>query len=81
MASNTSPRRRWRRSTFLPVILLIYLGVMAWIGRGEFLAGNYVYYFTIIGLTLVCIILLHFFLRRRERLADERRSDLNREKK
>lgn len=55
-----------RRSVIIPVILLIYLAVMAWIGRGELLAGHYLYYFGIIVLTLICITLLHLFLRRRE---------------
>ncbi|MBD5346455.1 MAG: hypothetical protein HDR92_04905 [Bacteroides sp.] len=64
-----------KRSTFLPIILLVYLGVMAYIGRGELAAGNYLYYFGIIGITLVCIVLLHFFLRKREKLRDEREAE------
>lgn len=55
------------RSTWLPCVLLVYLAVMAWIGRGEFLAGHYLYYFGIIAATLVVIGLLHVFLLRRER--------------
>lgn len=65
-----------KRSTLLPLILLVYLAVMAYIGRGEFLAGNYLYYFGIIGATLLCIILLHFFLKKRERLRAEREADI-----
>lgn len=61
-----------RRSTLLPIILLIYLAVMAYIGRGEFFAGHYLYYFGIIGATLVVIALLRIFLLRRERLRDRR---------
>ncbi len=57
-----------KRSTFVPLLLLIYLGVMSYIGRGEFFAGNYLYYFGIIGLTLAAIIALHFVLKRRERM-------------
>ena len=57
-----------KRSTFVPMLLLLYLCVMAYIGRGEFFAGNYLYYFGIIGLTLAAIIALHFVLRRRERM-------------
>lgn len=60
-----------KRSTWLPALLLVYLGVMAWIGRGEFLSGNYLYYFGIIAATLVCIIALHFFLRRREQMQEK----------
>lgn len=59
--------RRIKRSTFLPILLVAYLGVMAYIGRGELKAGNYAYYFTIIGFTLVFIVLLHFFLKKREK--------------
>lgn len=67
-----------KRSTIIPLILLAYLGVMAYIGRGEFIAGNYLYYFGIIGLTLLTIILLHFFLKKRERLRREREDDIRR---
>lgn len=67
---------KFKRSTLIPVLLLIYLIVMAYIGRGEFQAGNYAYYFGIIGTTLICIILLHFVIRKRERLKNERESDI-----
>ncbi len=67
---------KFKRSTVIPIMLLIYLGVMAYIGRGEFQAGNYTYYFGIIGVTLLCIFLLHIFLRKRERLRNERESDI-----
>lgn len=66
-----------KKSTWLPLVLLVYLAVMAYIGRGEFLAGNYLYYFGIIGASLLCIILLRYFLRRREKLAQEREQDLD----
>lgn len=62
-----------RRSTILPIILLIYLGVMAYIGRGELVAGHYLYYFGIIGASLLCIILLRIFLKKRERMVSSRR--------
>lgn len=53
-----------KKSTYLPILLMVYLAVMSYIGRNEFFAGNYAYYFGIIGGTLVCIILLHFFLKK-----------------
>ena len=56
-----------KRSTTIPVLLLAYLAVMSYIGRGELAAGNYLFYFGVIGVTLVCIVLLHFTLKRRER--------------
>lgn len=48
--------------------MLVYLAFMAWIGRGELLAGNRLYYFSIIAITLLVILLLHIFLKKRERL-------------
>lgn len=65
-----------KRSVWIPLVLLVYLGVMSYIGSGEFFAGHYFYYFGIIGVTLLCIVLLHFTLRRRERLRREREEDL-----
>ena len=53
-----------KKSTWLPLLLLIYLGIMCYIGRGEFYAGNSLYYFGIIAATLFCILLLHIFLKR-----------------
>lgn len=69
--------KRLRRSTILPLVLLLYLAVMAWIGRGELAAGRYLYYFGIIGLTLLTIAFLHLVLRQRER----RRAELRRRRR
>lgn len=54
-------------SVYIPAILLIYLCVMAYIGRFELIAGHYIYYFGLISISLVCIAALHLFLKRRER--------------
>ncbi len=54
-----------KKSTYIPLILLVYLGVMSYIGRGEFFAGNYLYYFGIIGITLLC-------MKKRDKLRRER---------
>lgn len=70
--------KRLNRATLIPALLLVYLGVMAWIGRGELLAGHYLYYFGIIIATLVCIVALHFVLKRRDRLRRERERDTRR---
>lgn len=70
-------KRKLRRSTVIPLILLLYLAFMSYVGRGEFEAGNYLYYFGIIAATLICIVLLHFFLKRREKLRAEREADIN----
>ena len=39
-----------KKSTFLPAILLIYLFVMAYIGRDLLFAGEYVHYFSVFGM-------------------------------
>lgn len=68
------------RSTILPVILLVYLAVMAYIGYPDFAAGrtSALMYFGIIGITLIVIVLLHFNLKRRERYRRERLDDIRR---
>lgn len=58
--------RHLRRSTVIPILLLIYLAVMSYIGRGELAQGHYLYYFSIIALTLAAIVGVHFSLKRRE---------------
>lgn len=63
-----------RKSTIIPIALLVYLAVMATIGWRNWQAGQLttLYYFGLVAITLLCIILLHFSLRRRERLRDQR---------
>lgn len=67
-----------KKSTYIPLLLLVYLGVMSYIGRQEFFDGHYLYYFGIIGTTLLCIILLHLFMKKRDRLRRQREEDLKR---
>lgn len=67
-----------KKSTYIPLLLLAYLGVMSYIGRQEFFDGHYLYYFGIIGTTLLCIILLHIFMKKRDRLRRQREDDLKR---
>ena len=49
-----------KKSTYIPLLLTIYLGVRSNIGA-----------------TLLCIVLLHFFLKKRDKLAQERKDDMN----
>lgn len=63
---NKGTTGRLKRSTVIPIVLLIYLAVMSYIGRGELAQGHYLYYFSIIGLTLAAIVGVHFSLKRRE---------------
>ncbi|MDE5821657.1 MAG: hypothetical protein K2H63_04125 [Paramuribaculum sp.] len=66
-----------KRSTVIPLILLVYLAVMSYMGRGEFLAGNYRFYFGIIGATLLIIWLLHINLKMREKKREENKKNQN----
>lgn len=72
------PRRKLKRSTAIPAALVAYLAVMSVIGykgyrNGATSPGEY---FGIIGATLVVIALLHFFIKKRERLRDEHDKNL-----
>lgn len=60
-------KRRLKPSTYIPLLLLAYLAIMAYIGRGELRQGNYLYYFGLIALTLLMITLLHLFLKKRQK--------------
>lgn len=68
-----------KRSTLIPLILLAYLAVMSVFGWKQYAAGQMsaTYFFGVIAITLVVIILLHFNLKRRERLKAEREADLH----
>lgn len=66
------------KSTLIPSLLLIYLAVMSYIGYGAYKRGEFsaTYYFGTIIATILVIILLHFSLKRREKLRRERENDL-----
>ena len=64
-------QHKFKKSVYLPVALLIYLGYMAYLGRGYFYSGEYLYYFGIIAICLIVIILLHFSLKRKEKLKND----------
>lgn len=62
-----------KKSNLITIILLIYLGVMAYIGWPKFIeAGQYIEYFAIILVTLIVIFLLRVVLCKKERLKRER---------
>lgn len=67
--------KRLKKSTFLPILLLLYLAAMSYIGFPEYQKGNYLYYFGIIGATLIVIFLLHLSLKRKERLKKKREKE------
>ena len=73
--------KRFKKSIFIPAVLLIYLAVMAYMGRDKFIAGNYLEYFGILVVTLLCIVILFFTLRTQEAIRERRRKEqLEREK-
>lgn len=69
--------KRFPRSTVIPVLLLIYLAVMSYIGYADYASGKSspLYYFGVIGATLLVIFLLHLSLKRKEKLRRERERD------
>lgn len=69
--------KRYKKSTIIPIALFVYLAGMAYIGRSHFLAGDYTFYFGVIGATLLIIVLLHFMLKKREKLQQKREKELN----
>ena len=69
------PKRRFKRSTVLPLALLAYTGFMAYLGRGYYFSGDYLHYFGVLGATLVVLILLHFSLKRKEAMQEKRNNE------
>lgn len=67
-----------KKSVWLPLVLLVYLAVMASIGWREYSLGitSALYYYGTIAITLIVIVLLHFNLKKRERLRKEREDDM-----
>lgn len=56
-----------KRYDIIALLLVIYLAVMAYFGRGMLLSGNYWEYFSIIGVTLLVIFILRWAMKRREK--------------
>lgn len=69
---------KYKRSTVLPLILLVYLCGMSWIGYKSVRTGetSVTTYVLTIVVTLALIVALHFFLKKREKLRDERLEDI-----
>ncbi len=70
------------KSTILPLFLGVYLAVMAYIGYPGYCSGetSALKYYGIIAVTLLVIIILHFSLKRREKLKRERENDIKNNK-
>lgn len=68
--------KRIRKSVFIPSLLLIYLAIMAYMGRDKLLAGIYLEYFGILIVTLLCITILFFTMRKQEQIRDRKQREL-----
>lgn len=66
-----------KKSTLIPLLLLVYLAVMAALGYGDFARGTTSpgEYFGIIAVSLLVIVLLYFNLRYRDKLRRRRRDE------
>lgn len=56
-----------KRYDIIALLLVIYLAVMAYFGRGMLLSGNYWEYFSIIGVTLLVIFILRWAMKREKK--------------
>lgn len=67
-----------KKHIVIPVVLLIYLAVMSYIGYPSYVSGIFspLYYFGVIGISLGVIVLLYFFIKKREQLRQERKDDI-----
>lgn len=70
-----------KRSTIIPSFLGVYLLVMAIIGWPRYASGeeSALFYFGVLGVTVVVLVLLHFNLKRQERLRRERMQDIEKQ--
>lgn len=71
---------KYSRAIIVPALLVVYLGVMAYLGLDGVRSGqtSVAAYVATILVSLGVIILLHFFLKKRERLRRERLEDIRR---
>lgn len=67
--------KKIKRSVYLPLVFLVYLAFMAYVGRGYYYSGQYLRYFGTIGASIVVIILLRWALKRRESLKEQRENE------
>lgn len=68
--------KKYKKSTIIPCALLVYLAIMAYIGRDYYYAGEKTFYFGVILGTLSVIAILYFCLRKKEKFQKEREDDI-----
>lgn len=72
-----------KRHVLVPLVLLVYLAVMAYMGLEGLHSGATppAQYFGTLVITLGIIILLYFFMKKRDRLRSERLDDIQKNNK
>lgn len=68
-------KNKFKMSVVIPVLLFLYLCLMAWLGRERLADGDYLHYFGVIGVGLVIIVALHFVLKKKEYYRQKRRDE------
>ena len=68
-----------KKSTFIPAMLLVYLIVMAFMGRDILKEGEVLEYFGIIVVSLLCIVGLYYTLRAQERARARRQEEIKKQ--
>lgn len=65
--------KKVKKSTLVPLLLLIYLAVMSYIGYSGMKSGAFspMFYWAVIGGTLLCILGVHLSMRHREKMRDK----------
>ena len=64
--------KKLKRHVVIPLLMLIYLAVIAYLSRQRLADGEHLYYFGVIGISLVIIVLLYFVLKKKDRLRQKR---------
>lgn len=68
-----------KKSIFIPAMLLVYLIVMAFMGRDILKEGEVLEYFGIIVVSLLCIVGLYYTLRAQERARARRQEEIKKQ--
>ena len=68
-------KNKVKMSTIVPLLLALYLGAMAWVGRQRLVDGDYFYYYGVIGVSAVIIVIVHFVLKKKEYYREKRREE------
>ena len=65
-------KRRFKRHVIIPLLLLIYISVMAVMSFPRYKeTGNWGQFATVIGISLIIIVVLFLVYKRREKLRDK----------